>query len=80
MNRQLAIKDVVTPKPGLMVNGPCYWLCEDGDPKKALFYGDSPQCNSDKRIPESMLKSRIYEGVRNLQIVFIQTSYVPRRD
>jgi hypothetical protein len=79
MEKKFTTRDIVTPKPGLMVYGPSYWLCEDGDPKKALFYGTSAQCNKDRRIPEMMLKG-MRKDRTDLQIVFVETAYVPQRD
>jgi hypothetical protein len=73
-------KDVTTPKPGLMVYGPSYWMCEGGDPKKALFYGTSPQCNKNRSMVEHIMNNGLYTGISNLQIVYIETSFVPDRD
>lgn len=59
-----------------------WWWCEDGNPQKAIFYIGagwrkcySPQCNSDKRVVESI-------GVpfENAQIVQIQTAFVPVKE
>jgi hypothetical protein len=72
-------KDVTKPKTGLVVYMGNFWLCEDGDPTKALFYGPAPQCNKDKRI----LHWRINNPnnlPENTQIVFINYAYVPQAD
>lgn len=69
-------KDITTPKSGLEVYKDKFWLCEGGDPKKALFYGASPQCNSDKRIQERALAL----SPVNTQIVFMETAFVPQRN
>lgn len=74
------LKDVTTPVQGLVVYKDAYWLCADGDTKKALFYGDAPQCNKDKRILEWSLKSKSYTTMGDLQIVFIETAFVPQRN
>lgn len=71
-------KDIETPKAGLQVYADSYWLCENGDPKKALFFGDSPQCNKQKKICEWSFKSKMYQNM-NLEIVFVPVAYVPIR-
>lgn len=73
-------KDVTKPKEGLVVMKAAYWLCVDGDPTKALFFGNAPQTNKDKRIPEWSLKQDRYKAVGNLQIIYIETAYAPRQD
>jgi hypothetical protein len=71
--------DVTIPKSMLVVRKDCYWLCEDGDPTKALFCHQTPQCNTDKRIAEWVLNGA-YKAHDNLQIVFIELAYVPQID
>jgi hypothetical protein len=77
--RRYTTKDVTVPKSGLVVNMGSFWICEDGDPTKALFFGQSAQCNKDKRICEWTLNG-YYKGHDNLQIVFIEYAYVPQVD
>lgn len=73
-------KDITTPKSGLVIYTTSYWLCVDGDPKQALFYGESPQCNKDKRICEHLLRSGSYAGRIDLQITYVETAFVPQRN
>lgn len=55
-------RDVTEPINGLTVKRNHWWLCVNGDPKRALFYKVSsykvefsaPQCNVDKSIVESL--------------------------
>lgn len=73
-------KDVTEPKEGLVVVKASHWLCIDGDPTQALFFGSTPQCNRNKAIPEWSLKQDRYKAFGNLQIVYIETAFVPRQD
>lgn len=73
-------KDVTEPQEGLVVVKSSHWLCVDGDPTKALFFGNCPQANRNKAVPEWSLNQERYKAVGNLQIVFIETAYVPRQD
>lgn len=73
-------KDVTEPKEGLVVSRGAWWLCKDGDPTKALFFGNCPQANKDKRIPEWSLNQERYKAIGNLQIVYIDIAYIPRQD
>ena len=72
-------KDVSTPRDGYTVYMNRYWVCVDGDPKQALFYGDSPQCNRNKYVPETMLSGGTYKGQRYLEVVFLETAYLQVR-
>jgi hypothetical protein len=57
-----------------------YWLCKDNDPKQALMFGKSPQCNKLKNILEYSLRSHTkYKKLaeEGYTIVFIQTAYIP---
>lgn len=72
-------KDVTTAKAGLEVYKDSYWLCEDGDPKKALFWGKSPQCNRNKGIVERGLNN-LPDVPIGAQIVFVETAFVPQRE
>lgn len=79
MKTQFTTKDVETPKEGSTVYLNRYWICVDYDLKRALFYGNSPQCNSNKEV-HSTKQMEYYdknfksEGV--LTIVFAPISYV----
>lgn len=72
-------KDVTVPKDGLVLKTGNFWLCEDGDPARALFHGQTPQCNKDRRVAEWVLNGA-YKAHDNLQIVFIDFAYVPPVD
>lgn len=72
-------KDIATPKSGLQVYTNSYWLCKNGDTTKALFFGDSPQCNANLKICEWTPKHNMYKDF-NLQIVFVPVAYVPIRN
>lgn len=75
-------RDVTEPMNGAIVKRNHWWLCVDGDPKRALFYKVSsykvsfsaPQCNTDKRIVESL------NEMENVKATFIAIAYVPSRD
>lgn len=68
-------RDVTEPRNGLTVMANSWWLCVDGDPKRALFYkGSFPQCNTNKYIVERLNK---LEGVIP---TYIPTAYVRSRD
>lgn len=77
-NPKFNFKDIKTPKSGLQVYTDSYWLCENGDTTKALFFGDSPQCNRNKKICESTSDHKMYKEF-NLSIVFVPVAYVPIR-
>lgn len=72
-------KDVTEPKDGLVVYKNTHWLCVNGDPKQALFFGNAPQCNSNVKVLEWSLKRDQYAN-RGLQIVFIETAFVLQRN
>lgn len=71
-------KDICTPKSGLQVYTDSWWMCENGDTKKALFYGNSPQCNKNQKICEYSAGNKMYADM-DLQIVFVPVAYVPIR-
>lgn len=71
--------DVTIPKSFSSVRKDYYWLCEDGDPTKALIFNQTPQCNQDKRISEWVLNGA-YKAHNNIQIVFIELAYIPQID
>lgn len=77
-------KDITTPKEGLVVMENKYWMCEDGDPAKALFYGNHPQCNQNENVIKYALKEEASmnyaKGFKNLQSVFVKTAFVPQRE
>lgn len=71
-------KDITTPKAGLVVYTDSYRKCENGDPTRALFYGDSPQCNRNKAICEHTAEHKMYKPF-NIKIVYVPVAFVPQR-
>lgn len=69
--------DVTTPKDGLVVMREKHWLCVDGDPKMAIFFNGTAQCNGHIEIPERMLEYTIKKTGRNVSIVFLDVAYRP---
>lgn len=69
--------DVTEPVSGRTVYRGAYWVCVEGDPKRALFYGSSPQCNTNKSIVERNLNT-LYKGLK-VSALFIDIAYVPNR-
>lgn len=70
-------EDITQPKEGRIVFENKYWLCENGDPTKALFYkGVYPQCNKCRRIMIGLkgLSQRNFDAP--IEIIFIKTAYV----
>lgn len=82
MKRVFSTKDVSTPKQGYTIVKDSYWLCEDGNTEKALYYGTSAQRNRDKRVVDHLLETnslyKDYQGT--LSVVFIETAFVPPVD
>lgn len=75
------VKDVRTAKDGMIVRVNCYWVCLDGDPTTALFYGESPQCNKDKRICDHSIETEMYKDFSDrLQVILVPVSYIPQRE
>ena len=72
-------RDVTQPIEGLEVRKNCYWLCEKGNPTKALFFGTSPQCNRNRKICEMVLKEAYYSDPV-IRIIFIRVAYIPKSD
>lgn len=72
--------DVATPKMGRVVYTNTYWICKNGDLETALFYGDSPQCNTNKSIVQNFADRKLWGDDCDLQIVFAPVSYVPNRN
>jgi hypothetical protein len=81
MDGKFVEKDVTEPLNGLTVKRNHYWLCADGDPKRALFYKvdswksqfDAPQCNTDRRVVDAI------NDIPGAEIIFIPVAYVPAR-
>jgi hypothetical protein len=78
MNKYRTV-DVQTPANGRQVYLDYWWLCENGDPKKALFLNASAQCNKNKQIVE-MVWNGAWKAAENLKIVKIPIAYLPIRN
>ena len=68
-------QDVTTPSDGKVVIANKFWLCRDGDPKKAIFFGETPQCNSHQEIPYRMLDYTESKTGWDVEIVHIDLAY-----
>lgn len=68
---QVSLDELQRPKDGFVCYLNRYWLVHNGN---ALFYGNSPQCNKDKRVVEYCLKSNL--NADNLECVFVPIAYV----
>jgi hypothetical protein len=56
-------------------------MCENGDPKKALFYGTTPQANSNKELAERYIDKDMYTDFsNNLQVIYLEVAFVPNRN
>ncbi len=73
-------KDVSQPFNGAIAYVGYYWMCENGDPSRALFFGDSPQCNKDQRIVNNSIGKDLWQSAsKNLSIVHIPVAYLNQR-
>lgn len=70
-------RDVTQPIPGYITVGSVYWLCKNGDPTQALFWGQFPQYNSNPDTVKHMMNENMYKEVGGLEMVFMQLSYIP---
>jgi hypothetical protein len=72
-------EDVTQPKEGYEVYANKFWLCENGDPTKALFYrGIYPQCNKCRSIMKQSKAhgERYPDAPKPIEIIFIKTAFV----
>lgn len=81
------IRDLCEPKDGHVVRRGCFWICEDGDPNKALFYGDSPQCNLSERLCKHLCSEKYIKDVSNqlgrpvdLRVVHVEIAFMKQRE
>lgn len=77
MKAKFNTQDITIIKTSMIVFKDYYWMCENGDITKALFYGTSPQCNTKKSIVEHLMKDGAYQNL-SAQIVFVPIAYVPQ--
>lgn len=74
MNKLYKIVDVTKPIEGRVVITNSYWQCVDGNPEKALYFGETPQCNKNKAVSERLCKN-LLEEKDNVKVVFIEVAY-----
>ncbi len=73
---QVTIDDVTTPKNGHVVIKDHWWLTENGCVLGFKLYGEkskerpTPQCNSDKRVIDILLKKRPMQSAIFLPVAF----------
>lgn len=72
--------DVSNPIEGRVVMKAMHWLCKDGDPKQAIFFNGTAQCNKHIQIPERVLEYTKAKTGWDIEIVFLETSYRPQVD
>lgn len=70
--------DVETPINGRVFIMDTYWLCKDGDPKQAIFFKQTTQCNKHLSIPERMLKHTKEKTGWDIEVVFMPVAYRPQ--
>jgi hypothetical protein len=70
--------DVTQPIQGRVVMTDQYWLCKDGDPTQAIFFGESAQCNRNKEIVERMLQYTRDRSDWDVEVVFFEVAYRPQ--
>lgn len=71
------LSDLQTPKNGYICLLDRWWIVSNGE---ALFYHNSPQCNTVKEIAERVSKNGLYDDM-NVSIEFVPVAYVlPSRD
>jgi len=80
-NMKYNTKDVTVAKSGYEVFTNMFCVCENGDPKKVLFYGSSLQANRDKRICEwGINKGQYKDHSAPVSIAFVAVGYMPQRN
>jgi hypothetical protein len=70
--------DVTQPIQGRVVMTDQYWLCKDGDPTQAIFFGESAQCNKNELILKNFLQYTRDRSDWNVEIVFLEVAYKPQ--
>lgn len=68
-------EDVTLCNEGRTVALNRYWLCKDGDPRQAVFYRNTAQCNRVKEIPERLKAYTEKATGWNLEVVLIEVAY-----
>ncbi len=73
-------RDVTTPTNGWIVRTDYFWICENGDPTKALFFqGYSAQCNRMEAMVDRFIHTLYKDHPVPVSKVFIPIAYVPER-
>lgn len=80
MQKGYNLVNVFDPIGGRVVMKDMHWLCKDGDPRQAIFFNSTAQCNKHVQIPERMLDYTKDQTGWNIEIVFLETSYRPQVD
>lgn len=76
---KIGVVDITQPKHGCKVYTNMYWNCIE-DETKALFYGTTPQCNSDERIMQMVGLARDKENIEKkmggrMKVIFVPVAY-----
>ena len=69
--------DVTQPKEGYRVALNRYWLCTEGDLTRAIFFGNSPQCNTKESISRMGIVLAKDGTGWPVDVVFAPISYIP---
>lgn len=69
--------DITKVENGRTVMKEKFWLCKDGDPKQAIFFNQTAQCNNHKQIPERMKDFTAKKTGWNVEIVFVEIAFRP---
>lgn len=73
--RLVDLEDLQSPKNGYICFMDRYWLVTEG---KVLFYGTSPQCNTDQAVVDHILAQGLAaQDFPNLECVFVPVAYLP---
>lgn len=77
-------RNVVDPSGIVQVFCDYWWICAEGDPKRAMFYTrgrgvGSPQCNANKAIMETLATPLRAYGAA-VEIIQIPLAFVPWED
>lgn len=75
-------RNVRQPFQGAVVRTNAYWVCVEGDPERAVFFGLSPQCNASEIFVRSRWGLGRIEKATNwkLSVVYIPVAYIPAQE
>lgn len=74
MKKDFKEVDITVPKEGRVILMNRYWACVKGVPTKALYYGNSPQCNKNESIMK-WTNDRLFTKEDNVHVVFVPIAY-----